>query len=65
MYAMTVLSQPHYPSLSLYMIVKNEVQNLARCLHSAQAWVKEMIVVDTGSKDETIALAESLGAQAS
>jgi tetratricopeptide (TPR) repeat protein len=51
--------------LSLCMIVKDEAQNLGRCLASAQAWVDEIIVVDTGSTDETVAIAESFGAKVS
>jgi tetratricopeptide (TPR) repeat protein len=47
------------------MIVKNEAQNLGRCLQSAQPWVDEMIVVDTGSNDETVTIAESFGAKVS
>ncbi|MFN4195315.1 MAG: glycosyltransferase [Thermosynechococcus sp.] len=39
------------------MIVKNEAQQLRRCLQSVQPWVDEIIVVDTGSTDETIAIA--------
>jgi tetratricopeptide (TPR) repeat protein len=50
-------------SLSLCMIVKNEATQLARCLSSAQGIVDEMIVLDTGSTDETISLAQSFGAQ--
>jgi glycosyltransferase involved in cell wall biosynthesis len=59
------MASPPQPRLSLCMIVKNEDQNLGRCLQSAQAWVDEMIVVDTGSNDETVAIAESFGAKVS
>lgn len=45
------------------MIVKNEAAHLARCLASVQAWVDEIILVDTGSTDETIAIAESFQAR--
>jgi tetratricopeptide (TPR) repeat protein len=45
------------------MIVKNEQQNLARCLASVRSQVDEMIVVDTGSEDGTIAIAQQYGAQ--
>ena len=51
------------PTLSLAMIVKNESANLARCLRSVQALVDEMVVVDTGSTDDTVAIAESFGAR--
>ena len=40
-------------SVSLCMIVKNEEEVLARCLESVQEIVDEIIVVDTGSTDNT------------
>jgi tetratricopeptide (TPR) repeat protein len=49
--------------LSLCMIVKDEAQNLPRCLQSVQGVVDEMIVVDTGSTDRTIAIALEHGAK--
>jgi glycosyltransferase involved in cell wall biosynthesis len=45
------------------MIVKNEEINLARCLHSVAGAVDEIIIVDTGSSDQTIQVAEQAGAQ--
>jgi tetratricopeptide (TPR) repeat protein len=48
--------------LSLCMIVRDEAQNLPRCLHSVQGVVDETIAVDTGSIDETIAIAREHGA---
>lgn len=45
------------------MIVKNERQNLSRCLASAQAYVDEIVVVDTGSEDETPEIARQFGAK--
>ena len=39
--------------LSLAMIVKNEARCLARCLSSVQSLVQEIIIVDTGSTDDT------------
>jgi len=50
-------------SISLCMIVKNEERTLARCLGSVRALVDEIIVVDTGSTDNTIGIAEAFGAQ--
>jgi glycosyltransferase involved in cell wall biosynthesis len=50
-------------SLSLCMIVKNERENLPRCLDSVRDIVDEMIVVDTGSADDTARIAESYGAK--
>ena len=40
-------------TISLCMIVKNEERILARCLDSLQGLVDEIIIVDTGSADET------------
>ena len=40
-------------SISLCMIVKNEEDVLARCLDSAAELVDEIIIVDTGSTDDT------------
>ena len=45
------------------MIVKNEARCLARCLRSVQAIVDEIIVVDTGSADGTVKLAEQFKAK--
>ncbi|MGG6293294.1 tetratricopeptide repeat protein [Leptolyngbya sp. AN02str] len=44
------------------MIVKNEAHHLSRCLDSVRSFANELIVVDTGSTDETVAIAESFGA---
>lgn len=49
--------------LSFCIIVKNEAENLPRCLSSVRNVVDEMIVLDTGSSDRTIEIAESFGAQ--
>jgi glycosyltransferase involved in cell wall biosynthesis len=51
--------------LSFCAIVKNEAQNLARCLASVKPYVDELIVVDTGSTDNTIAIAQQYGAKVS
>ena len=44
------------------MIVKNEERFLAQCLRSVQDVADEIVVVDTGSTDGTIAIAKSFGA---
>lgn len=50
-------------SISLCMIVRNEGWILSRCLASVRALVDEIIVVDTGSTDQTVEIAESFGAR--
>ncbi|MCS7186398.1 MAG: glycosyltransferase [Armatimonadota bacterium] len=51
------------PLISLCMIVKNEADNLPRCLESVKGIVDEIVIVDTGSTDETPKIAESYGAK--
>src|SRR3990170_4416811 len=53
---------PH-SSVSLCMIVKNEEKTLSRCLESAKFFVNEIVIVDTGSTDKTVEVAESYGAK--
>jgi glycosyltransferase involved in cell wall biosynthesis len=45
------------------MIVKNEERYLPDCLASAAPYVDEIVVVDTGSIDSTVKIAESFGAR--
>lgn len=45
-------------TISLCMIVKNEEKVLARCLESAKNLVNEIIIIDTGSVDRTLEIAE-------
>jgi glycosyltransferase involved in cell wall biosynthesis len=49
--------------LSFCTIVKNECANLARCLESVKPHVDEMVIVDTGSTDDTVAIAQKYGAK--
>ena len=49
--------------VSLCMIARNEAANLPRCLTSVADLVDEMIVVDTGSDDNTRAVASAFGAR--
>src|SRR5690606_26747672 len=51
------------PSISLCMIVKNEESCLESCLESVQGHVDEIIIVDTGSTDRTVEIAESFNAR--
>ncbi|MDW8202007.1 MAG: tetratricopeptide repeat protein [Cyanobacteriota bacterium SKYGB_h_bin112] len=45
------------------MIVRNEAPRLAACLRSVQGFVDVLVFVDTGSEDETIAIAHQFGAR--
>ncbi len=49
--------------LSVILITKNEEANIRECLESV-AWADEIIVVDSGSTDNTLAISKALGAKA-
>lgn len=67
----TALSQENFPPggegvtpplLSVAIITLNEAENLPRTLASVQ-FAQEIIVVDSGSADQTVSIAEAFGAQ--
>ena len=45
------------------MIVRDNAPTIRAALESIRPWVDEMIIVDTGSKDDTPRIAERLGAR--
>jgi glycosyltransferase involved in cell wall biosynthesis len=49
--------------LSIFIITRNEADRLPRTLAAVRALSDDIVVVDSGSTDETIALAEALGAR--
>lgn len=49
--------------ISAVTIVKNEEQNIGRWLQSVKHYADEIVVVDTGSTDNTVAIAEAAGAR--
>lgn len=49
-------------SIALCMIVRDEEARLARCLESVSGAVEEMIIVDTGSTDRTVEIAQAFHA---
>lgn len=51
------------PTISLCMIVKNEEDLIAKCLESVHDFVDELIIVDTGSTDQTISICEKYQAK--
>jgi len=54
---------PKNPKLSVCMIVRDEEKVLPRCLKSVQDVADQLIVIDTGSKDNTISIAKDFGAK--
>lgn len=49
-------------TVSVILITKNEAANIRDCLQSV-SWADEIIVVDSGSCDETVQIAQAMGAQ--
>ena len=45
------------------MIVKDEELTLSKCLSSAKKFAQEIVILDTGSTDKTVKIAEGYGAQ--
>jgi glycosyltransferase involved in cell wall biosynthesis len=52
-------------TLSAIVITRNEAQNLEDCLASLKGWVHEIVVVDSHSSDDTVAIAKRHGAKVS
>lgn len=49
--------------MTAIILTKNEEANIERCINSVKGWIKRVVVVDSGSTDKTIELAEKLGAE--
>lgn len=49
--------------MTAIILTKNEEANIERCINSVKGWVERIVVVDSGSTDRTVELAENLGAE--
>ena len=49
--------------LSVFIIAKDEGDRIGRTIASVSGWVDEVIVVDSGSTDDTVGVAQGLGAR--
>jgi len=49
--------------ISVFIIAKDEADRIPYAIKSVRDWVSEVIVIDSGSEDETVAVSEALGAR--
>ncbi len=56
-------NERHMNRIDLVLIARDEARCIARCLNSVRPWVDEMWLLDTGSRDDTAAIAQRCGAQ--
>lgn len=49
--------------ISCCIITKNEADRIGDCIRAVEGLVDEVVIIDSGSSDETVAIAEALGAR--
>jgi glycosyltransferase involved in cell wall biosynthesis len=49
--------------ISVFIIAKNEADRIPVVIRAVRDWVDEVIVIDSGSADDTVAVSEALGAR--
>ena len=49
--------------ISVFIIAKDEADRIRLALNSVKDWADEVIVIDSGSQNDTVAVSESLGAR--
>lgn len=49
--------------ISVFIIAKNEADRIPVVIRAVREWVNEVVVIDSGSDDDTVAVSESLGAR--
>jgi len=50
-------------NITAIILTKNEEANIERCINSIKDWFTRIIVVDSGSIDKTVEIAESMGVE--
>jgi glycosyltransferase involved in cell wall biosynthesis len=50
-------------SITLFVMARNEQRAIRRCIESASEFVDEVLMLDTGSKDDTVSIAHEIGAK--
>jgi len=48
---------------TVIILTKNEETEIERCIRSVEGWVKRIVIVDSGSTDRTVEIAERLGVE--
>lgn len=56
-------TMPERLPLSVFIIAKNEADRIPLALRAVRDWADEVIVIDAGSEDATVAVSEALGAR--
>lgn len=59
----TANQDPRRCPISVYIVAKNEADRIGRAIRSVVDWVDEVIVIDSGSEDETVLIASEAGAR--
>jgi glycosyltransferase involved in cell wall biosynthesis len=49
--------------ISAFIIAVNEADRIGAAIESVRAWVDEVVIIDSGSSDNTVAVCESYGAR--
>lgn len=49
--------------ISVFIIARNEADRIPTAIHGVRDWVDEVIVIDSGSNDATVAVSQQLGAK--
>lgn len=57
------MSDSHRCPISVYVVAKNEADRIGRAVRSVVDWVDEVIVIDSGSEDDTVRVATEAGAR--